>query len=343
MASVNSTGSTYLGTSYEEYQNEQRVAKSQLGKNDFLKLLVAQLQYQDPLEPTKDSDFVAQLAQFSSLEQMENMSKSMAMMQAYDLVGKYVVAPDMTMADGSKVDIMGTVDSVIYKNGEYYAMVGDYVVQISKITEVYDKGFVSPESQITNSAHLIGCTVKSYILDAKGNAVYDPSTEPEKDADGNIKVDEDGNTIYKPSKDLTVVSGVVTGVGFKDGMAIAYVKTADGKETTVPMHLIFDIRPTETPAPVVEPVVNQTANPPVNPPANGTIITPENQEPPPVTEPDDGGDGDTGTDTSNNGSVIITRPPETNPGGDDGGGGDGGGDTGGTVIDSGGGSFIITP
>lgn len=45
-----------------------------LGKNDFLKMLVAQLHYQDPLNPTESTDFSAQLAQFSSVEQLENIS-----------------------------------------------------------------------------------------------------------------------------------------------------------------------------------------------------------------------------------------------------------------------------
>ena len=51
--------------------------KNTLGKDDFLKLLVGQLQYQDPLNPQKGTEFAAQLAQFSSLEQMQNMNDNM--------------------------------------------------------------------------------------------------------------------------------------------------------------------------------------------------------------------------------------------------------------------------
>jgi len=85
-----------------------------LGKDDFLKLLLAQLSNQDPLKPMEDKEFIAQLAQFNSLEQMQqvnthliDMLAGMSLSQASSMIGKFVEAGQVsgvvnavTMADG---------------------------------------------------------------------------------------------------------------------------------------------------------------------------------------------------------------------------------------------------
>ena len=90
------------------------VAKSALGKDDFLKLLLVQLSNQDPLKPMEDKEFIAQLAQFNSLEQMQqvnthliDMLAGMSLSQASSMIGKFVEAGQVsgvvnavTMADG---------------------------------------------------------------------------------------------------------------------------------------------------------------------------------------------------------------------------------------------------
>ncbi len=57
-----------------------------LGKDDFLQLLVTKLQHQDPLKPMDDSDFIAQLAQFSTLEQMNNIAEGIATSNQWDFL-----------------------------------------------------------------------------------------------------------------------------------------------------------------------------------------------------------------------------------------------------------------
>ena len=60
----------------ESSQQTEKKAGSSLDKDDFLLLLVTQMQYQDPLEQTDNTEYVAQLAQFSELEQMQNLNKT---------------------------------------------------------------------------------------------------------------------------------------------------------------------------------------------------------------------------------------------------------------------------
>jgi flagellar basal-body rod modification protein FlgD len=84
---------------------------SRLGKNDFLNLLVTQLRFQNPLEPLKDSDFVAQLAQFSSLEQLENINTSLGYSTELDYILSQTIANTMAttiigkevVADGNTI------------------------------------------------------------------------------------------------------------------------------------------------------------------------------------------------------------------------------------------------
>ncbi len=66
-----------------------------LGKDSFLKLLVTELQYQDPLKPMENTEFIAQMAQFSSLEQMQNMNGDVSKLLTLSLMGKTVSGKDV--------------------------------------------------------------------------------------------------------------------------------------------------------------------------------------------------------------------------------------------------------
>lgn len=72
-------GVTYSAESYSAKQKADaaKEVKNDLDKDAFIKLLVAQLQYQDPLEPQENGEFIAQMAQFSSLEQMTNVASKL--------------------------------------------------------------------------------------------------------------------------------------------------------------------------------------------------------------------------------------------------------------------------
>jgi len=85
-------------------------AKDTLGKDDFLRLLITQLRYQDPLSPMEDKEFIAQMAQFSSLEQIRNLYKLNQLQQATSLLGRSVLAVKET--NGIQEQVYGRVTGV---------------------------------------------------------------------------------------------------------------------------------------------------------------------------------------------------------------------------------------
>ena len=99
-----------------------------LNQQDFLQLLVAQLQNQDPMNPQSDTDMAAQMAQFTSLQQSSSMSSSLAMMQANSLVGSTV-----TLQVDSKTTASGVVSGVIMQNGTPQIMVNGTNYSLSQV------------------------------------------------------------------------------------------------------------------------------------------------------------------------------------------------------------------
>jgi flagellar basal-body rod modification protein FlgD len=111
---------------------------STLGKDDFLKLLVTQLQHQDPMNPMDDKDFMGQMAQFSSLEQITNlvtatetMGFSSQVTQSVSLIGHQV---GFTREDGTTGS--GTATAVSIDNGNILITVGSEHVAPGSITSV---------------------------------------------------------------------------------------------------------------------------------------------------------------------------------------------------------------
>ena len=104
---------------------------TELGKDDFLKLLVAQLQSQDPLNPMEDKEFISQMAQFTSLEQMKNVSNAVQITQATSYIGKQI-----TWDDEMGEQQTGIVKAVRIVSGEPKIVVGDQNIALAKVTSV---------------------------------------------------------------------------------------------------------------------------------------------------------------------------------------------------------------
>ena len=112
--------------------SEGKELTTSLGKDEFLNLLVTQMQYQDPLEPATDTEYIAQLAQFSSLEQMQNLNDNFAKYQAYSMVGKYATA------NFGMEKIEGYVESITTVGNTTYALIDGTSVDVNEIYKVTD-------------------------------------------------------------------------------------------------------------------------------------------------------------------------------------------------------------
>lgn len=127
------------GTSKTSKASEK--GESTLGKDDFLQLLVAQMKYQDPLEPTSNTEYIAQYATFSEVEQMQNMSQSMDLSRASSLVGK-TVQITTTSDNGVESTIMGKVDYVKYENGKALVAIDEELYSLDDVTYVCDEKYL---------------------------------------------------------------------------------------------------------------------------------------------------------------------------------------------------------
>lgn len=113
-----------------------------LDKDAFLQLLVAQMKYQDPLEPTDNTQYISQLATFSQLEATQNVQSSLSAMEANDLVGKQVILKVTSSVTGETSYVSGRVDYVMHENGETYLSVNDSLYSIEDLDTVADSDYM---------------------------------------------------------------------------------------------------------------------------------------------------------------------------------------------------------
>jgi flagellar basal-body rod modification protein FlgD len=118
--------------------------KQTLGKDDFLKILITQLQNQDPTQPLQDKEFIAQMAQFTSVEQLTNMAGEMKLMRqslgfVSGLIGKSITWTEID-SSGASVDKSGVVDSISFKDGNQYANVKGVEISLDKLKKIENVG-----------------------------------------------------------------------------------------------------------------------------------------------------------------------------------------------------------
>jgi len=103
--------------------------------NNFMKILASELQNQDPTDPVKNTEYVAQLAQMESLSQLQNMNNVITTNSSYNLIGKSVTY--QTQDDtGATTTATGTAKAVVVKNNEPYLVVNGGLVKVSDVIMV---------------------------------------------------------------------------------------------------------------------------------------------------------------------------------------------------------------
>ncbi len=129
---VSATSSaTSAASAYTSSATTPQLPQQTINQDDFLKLLVAQLSAQDPMNPVSDTDFAAQMAQFSTLQQTQTMQKDMSGMQAASLLGKNV---EVQNAKG-QIDI-GAVSAITLQSGTPSVIVNGQSYDLSQILAV---------------------------------------------------------------------------------------------------------------------------------------------------------------------------------------------------------------
>lgn len=130
-------GVTYNAEAYAASQPKETKANDDLGKDAFLQLLVTQLKNQDPLDPQDNSSYIAELAQFSSLEQMTNVVKNLEDLgKVVNNIDSSVLIGQLSGMIGKGVDWIETINTadeegnpVTHKEGKNGVITGVTIVE----------------------------------------------------------------------------------------------------------------------------------------------------------------------------------------------------------------------
>lgn len=160
---------------------------STLGYDQFLQLLCAEMQYQDPLEPTSNTDYVAQMATFSQLEATLSLTETQKNANASNLVGKQVILKVTSETTGQTSYVDGRVDYVMYQNGEVFLSVNDQLYPASTLDTVADSEYYEGVTIATSLKDMVGSLPLMENLTVEWNKavtqlrdVYDGMTDYQK-------------------------------------------------------------------------------------------------------------------------------------------------------------------
>ncbi|MGN0166913.1 MAG: flagellar hook assembly protein FlgD [Acetatifactor sp.] len=134
-------GKIVESASQSSLKNTSKTSDNGMDKDAFLQLLVAQMKYQDPLEPTSNTEYISQYAQFSQVEQMQNMAASTDLARASSLVGEEVYIKTTTSTGETKY-VQGKVDYVVFENGKAYLSIDESLYSLDDLDTVVDADYL---------------------------------------------------------------------------------------------------------------------------------------------------------------------------------------------------------
>ena len=123
-----------------ESSAKKAAPKNGMDKDAFLQLLVAQMKYQDPLEPTSNTEYISQYATFSQVEQIQNMAATMELTRASSMVGK-LVEVRTTDSNGDTKTVQGKVEYVSYENNKAYVSINGQLYSADDVSSVVDESY----------------------------------------------------------------------------------------------------------------------------------------------------------------------------------------------------------
>ncbi|MBR5336921.1 MAG: flagellar hook capping protein [Lachnospiraceae bacterium] len=199
-----SDGKVVETTSSTSKEDKEKKANDGLDKDAFLQLLVAEMQYQDPLEPTTNTEYISQFATFSQLEATQNVELSNKISMANDLVGKQVIMK--TRNDSGVMQYEdGKVDYAYLENGKVYLSVNGSLFNIDDLDSVIEGEYLDAVNLAKMMDTVVGklpsaasVTLADEEKVAQARELYDSLTDYQKkylSSDTLTKLDEVGTAL----------------------------------------------------------------------------------------------------------------------------------------------------
>jgi len=140
MADAITTRNVWPYYSAQNTKSATEKAGKTLGQDEFLKILMTQLSSQDPMQPMQDTEFIAQMAQFTAVEQMTKVADEVKLLRQSSGISPELIDKQVnwmhTAQDGTQTSGAGLVTGIVIKNGLQYVVVEGKEVPIDEITKV---------------------------------------------------------------------------------------------------------------------------------------------------------------------------------------------------------------